>query len=36
MVKIYYDLIKAGLWIIDNVPTLWREAVQALLDADEQ
>lgn len=34
MAKIYYDLIKAGLKTIDDVPTLWREAVQELLDAD--
>jgi len=36
MVKIYYDLINGGLWTIDNVPSIWREAVQALLDADAE
>jgi hypothetical protein len=36
MAKIYYDLIKAGLKTIDDVPILWREAVQELLDADVQ
>ena len=28
MVKIYYKLIKAGLITIDDVPTVWRDAVQ--------
>jgi len=36
MAKIYYDLIKADLKTIDDVPARWREAVQALLDADAQ
>ena len=31
MDKIYYDLITKGLWEIENVPTRWRDAVQALL-----
>lgn len=34
MAKIYYDLIKAELRAIDDVPTRWRGAVQELLDAD--
>jgi len=34
MAQIYYDLIKAGLKTIDDVPTRWRADVQALLDAD--
>ena len=34
MAKIYYRMIKAGRMTIDEVPTRWREAVQALLDAD--
>jgi len=34
MAKIYYDLIKAGIKTIDDVPSRWRDAVQALLDAD--
>lgn len=34
MGRLYYDLIKAGLKTIDDVPTRWRDAVQALLDAD--
>lgn len=32
MVKIYYKLIKAGLITIDDVPTVWRDAVQTLMD----
>lgn len=34
MAKIYYDLIKAQLKTIDDVPARWKEAVQELLDAD--
>lgn len=34
MAKIYYRRIKAGQMTIDEVPTRWRDAVQALLDAD--
>lgn len=33
MAKVYFDLIKKGLWTIEKVPPLWREAVQAMLDA---
>ena len=32
MAKIYYNLIKAGLKTIDDVPTVWRNAVQILID----
>jgi hypothetical protein len=32
MAQIYYNLIKKGLKTIDDVPLLWREAVQALMD----
>lgn len=35
MAKIYYRMIKAGRMTIEEVPTRWRAAVQALLDADE-
>lgn len=31
MAKIYYNRIKAGAITIEDVPTRWREAVQALL-----
>ena len=34
MAKIYYNLINKGLRTIEDVPMTWREAVQALLDAD--
>ena len=34
MAKIYYKRIKDGVITIDDVPVRWREAVQALLDAD--
>ena len=36
MAKIYYKQIKAGKITIDDVPKRWRDAVQAMLDADEQ
>lgn len=36
MAKIYYNLIKAGLYTIDQVPTLWRAQVEKLLAADNQ
>lgn len=36
MAKIYYNRIKAGLMTIDDVPTRWKAAVQALLDEDEE
>lgn len=35
MAKLYYDLIKAGLRTIDQVPLRWRDEVQSMLDADE-
>ena len=35
MAKIYYNRIKAGKWAIEDVPELWRDAVPAMLDADE-
>lgn len=34
MAKIYYNLIVNGDYTIDQVPQLWRDAVQALLNAD--
>ncbi len=36
MAKIYYRKIKAGEMTIDEVPERWREAVQKLLDEDEE
>lgn len=35
MAKIYYKRIKAGLMTIEEVPERWREAVQEMLDSDE-
>ena len=35
MAKIYYRKIKPGQLTIDDVPERWRDAVQALLDEDE-
>ena len=34
MAKIYYNLINKGLKTIEDVPMTWREATQALIDAD--
>ena len=34
MVKLYYNLIKKGLKTINDVPSVWKKDVQALLDAD--
>ena len=34
MAKIYYNRIKAGTWTVEQVPSLWRETVQELLDED--
>lgn len=36
MAKIYYNRIKAGIMTIEEVPSRWRAAVQALLDEDER
>lgn len=36
MAKIYFDLIQAELWSIENVPTRWRNEVQSMIDALEQ
>lgn len=35
MAKVYYDLIKKGLWALDKVLPRWQAEVQALLDADK-
>lgn len=32
MVKIYVDLIKAGIKTIDDVPTKWKDAVKKALE----
>lgn len=36
MAKIYYRKIVNGEMTIDNVPERWRQAVQELLDADDE
>ena len=36
MVKLYYDLIKAGLRTIEQVPLRWRDEVRAMLDAENE
>lgn len=36
MAKIYYNLVANGYYTIDQVPRIWRDAVQALLDADNE
>ncbi|MEB7452732.1 CD1375 family protein [Lysinibacillus sphaericus] len=36
MAKLYWDLIKMNLQTVDQVPLLWREAVQALLDNENK
>lgn len=35
MAKIYANRIKAGTWTIDQVPAIWRDAVNDLLKAGE-
>lgn len=34
MAKIYYNLVKAGTWTIEQVPARWREGVKAMLAED--
>ena len=36
MAKIYYRKIKAGEMTIEEVPARWREAVQRMLDEDNE
>ena len=31
MANLYADLIRRGLWTIEQVPTLWREEVENIL-----
>lgn len=35
MTQVYADLIKKGLKTIDDVPAKLKDAVQAILDADD-
>ncbi len=34
MAKLYFKRIKAGLMTIEQVPALWREQVQELINAE--
>lgn len=34
MAKLYYNLIKAGSWTVEKVPSLWKAQVEKLLAAD--
>lgn len=34
MVKVYTDLIRKGLWSLDNVPMRWQADVAAALGVD--
>ncbi|MGE7946465.1 CD1375 family protein [Lysinibacillus sp. NPDC093688] len=36
MAKLYWDLIKMNLRTVDQVPLLWREAVQTLLNIENK
>ncbi|MGE8037821.1 CD1375 family protein [Lysinibacillus sp. NPDC093692] len=36
MAKLYWDLIKMNLRTVDQVPLLWREAVQTLLNNENK
>lgn len=34
MAKIYYNRIKAGKWVLEDVPERWRAQVEELLAAE--
>ncbi|WP_284692001.1 CD1375 family protein [Clostridium zeae] len=36
MVKLYVDLITAGIWTIEKVPNVWKSQVQEELDKTNQ
>jgi hypothetical protein len=36
MVKLYIDLINAGLWTIDKVPGTWKTKVEEALNKTEE
>lgn len=36
MAKLYYNLIKAGSWTLEKVPSLWKAQVEELLAADNE
>lgn len=35
MAKLYYTLVKAGTWKIEQVPGLWKAEVEKMLEADK-
>lgn len=35
MAKLYYTLVKAGTWKIEQVPNLWRAEVERMIEADK-
>ncbi|MGE7131174.1 CD1375 family protein [Lysinibacillus xylanilyticus] len=35
MAKLYWDLIKMNLRTVDQVPLMWRETVQKLIDSEK-
>ena len=35
MAKLYYTLVKAGTWRIEQVPVLWKSEVEKMLAADK-
>ena len=35
MAKIYYNRIKAGIMTLEDVPARWRDAVEKMLEEDE-
>jgi hypothetical protein len=36
MAKIYFNRIKAGKWLLEDVPERWRAEVEAMLQKDAQ
>lgn len=34
MAKIYYNRVRAGKWLLEDVPARWRGEVAAMLAAD--
>ncbi len=36
MAKLYWDLIKMNLRTVNQVPLLWRDAVQTLIDNENK
>lgn len=35
MAKLYYTIVKAGTWKIEQVPSLWKAEVEKMLAADQ-